>query len=78
MTNEQTAVKATYFSIIGNALLAIIKGLAGFFGNSYALTADAIESTTDIFSSFWSCLESSILIDLPTKTIPTATAEPSH
>jgi cation diffusion facilitator family transporter len=32
--------------------LAIIKGLAGFFGNSYALTADAIESTTDIFSSF--------------------------
>ena len=52
MTNEQTAVKATYFSIIGNALLAIIKGLAGFLGNSYALTADAIESTTDIFSSF--------------------------
>lgn len=52
MTNEQTAVKATYFSIVSNASLAIIKGLAGFFGNSYALTADAIESTTDIFSSF--------------------------
>lgn len=51
MTNEQTAVKATYFSIIGNACLAIIKGLAGFFGNSYALIADAIESTTDIFAS---------------------------
>ncbi len=53
MTNEQTAVKATYFSIASNALLAIIKGLAGFFGNSYALTADAIESTTDIFSSIF-------------------------
>ncbi len=52
MTNEQTAIKATYFSIIGNTSLAIIKGLAGFFGNSYALIADAIESTTDIFSSF--------------------------
>jgi cation diffusion facilitator family transporter len=52
MTNEQTAVKATYFSIASNATLAAIKGLAGFFGNSYALTADAIESTTDIFSSF--------------------------
>lgn len=51
MTNEQTAVKATYFSIIGNTCLAIIKGIAGFFGNSYALIADAIESTTDIFSS---------------------------
>jgi cation diffusion facilitator family transporter len=30
----------------------LIKGLAGFFGNSYALIADAIESTTDIFASF--------------------------
>lgn len=51
MTNEQTALKATYFSIIGNVCLSIVKGLAGFFGNSYALIADAIESTTDIFSS---------------------------
>jgi cation diffusion facilitator family transporter len=52
MNKEQAAVKATYFSIIGNTCLAIIKGLAGFFGNSYALIADAIESTTDIFASF--------------------------
>lgn len=52
MTNAQTAIKATYFSIIGNTSLAIVKGLAGFFGNSYALIADAIESTTDIFASF--------------------------
>ncbi|MFV8336535.1 cation diffusion facilitator family transporter [Flavobacterium sp. RSP29] len=52
MSIEQTAIKATYFSIIGNTCLAIIKGLAGFFGNSYALIADAIESTTDIFASF--------------------------
>jgi cation diffusion facilitator family transporter len=51
MTNEQTAIKATYFSIIGNISLAIVKGIAGFFGNSYALIADAIESTTDIFAS---------------------------
>ena len=51
MTNEQTAIKATYFSIIGNTCLAVIKGIAGIFGNSYALIADAIESTTDIFSS---------------------------
>lgn len=52
MSTEQTAIKATYFSIVGNTCLAIIKGLAGFFGNSYALIADAIESTTDIFASF--------------------------
>jgi cation diffusion facilitator family transporter len=52
MSTEQTAIKTTYFSILGNTSLAIIKGLAGFFGNSYALIADAIESTTDIFASF--------------------------
>src|SRR6478735_2252637 len=52
MTDEQTAIKTTLFSIIGNTLLAIIKGVGGVFGNSYALLADAIESTTDIFASF--------------------------
>ncbi|PQJ73508.1 cation diffusion facilitator family transporter [Polaribacter butkevichii] len=52
MNNEESAIKTTYFSLISNFILAIIKGLAGFFGNSYALIADAIESTTDIFASF--------------------------
>jgi len=52
MNNEQTAIRTTYFGIIGNIALALIKGCAGFFGNSYALIADAIESTTDIFASF--------------------------
>lgn len=51
MQHEQTAIRTTYISIAGNAALALIKGLAGFFGNSYALIADAIESTTDIFAS---------------------------
>ena len=51
MTKEQTAIRTTYFSIIGNTCLAIIKALAGIFGHSYALIADAIESTSDIFAS---------------------------
>ena len=51
LTNHQTAVRATYFSIISNTVLAILKAIAGVFGNSYALIADAIESTADIFSS---------------------------
>ncbi len=51
MDKEEIAIRATYFSIVGNTLLALLKGLAGVFGNSYALIADAIESTTDIFSS---------------------------
>jgi len=51
MTNEEKAIKTTYFSIAGNTALSVIKWLTGYFGNSYALIADAIESTTDIFSS---------------------------
>ena len=45
------AMKASYFSIAGNTVLAIAKAITGIFGNSYALIADAIESTTDVFSS---------------------------
>lgn len=52
MNDQEKAIRTAYFSIIGNTSLAIIKGVAGVFGNSYALIADAIESTTDIFSSF--------------------------
>lgn len=48
---EEKAIKATYFSLISNTGLAICKAAAGIFGNSYALIADAIESTTDIFAS---------------------------
>ncbi len=51
MSNVNKAIRTSYFSIIANTALATIKGLTGYFGNSYALIADAIESTTDIFSS---------------------------
>ncbi len=50
-SNRETALKAIYFSIAANCLLALIKFFTGYFGNSYALIADAIESTTDVFSS---------------------------
>lgn len=50
--NTNEAIKASWLSIIGNALLAIAKFITGVFGNSYALIADAIESSTDVFSSF--------------------------
>lgn len=49
--NEKSAIKTTYFSIGGNFLLALIKVGSGILGNSYALIADGIESTADIFSS---------------------------
>jgi len=51
MSDESKSIGAISLSIVGNTGLAIIKWLAGYFGNSYALIADAIESTSDIFSS---------------------------
>ncbi len=36
---------------IVNALLAVVKGVAGIVGNSYALIADAVESVADIGGS---------------------------
>ena len=47
----KTGMKSTIIGIIANACLVVIKGVAGFVGNSYALIADAIESSSDIFSS---------------------------
>ncbi|WP_258097549.1 cation diffusion facilitator family transporter [Marinoscillum pacificum] len=49
--SNNTALGASIFGLVGNIALAILKGLAGFFGNSHALIADAIESTSDVFSS---------------------------
>jgi cation diffusion facilitator family transporter len=51
MKNSEKAYNSVWFSIIGNILLTIIKGITAFFGNSFALLADAIESLTDVFSS---------------------------
>lgn len=44
-------LKTTLTGIIISSILAVIKALGGIFGNSYALIADAIESTTDIVTS---------------------------
>ncbi len=44
-------VRTVLVGLTSNVFLAVIKILAGIFGNSYALVADGIESTLDIFSS---------------------------
>src|SRR5436309_2368454 len=48
----QEGLRSTLIGVCINAVLAIGKGVAGYLGNSYALIADAIESASDIFSSF--------------------------
>jgi cation diffusion facilitator family transporter len=47
-----TAIRAALLGILVNGTLAIAKLVAGILGNCYALIADAVESMTDIFSSF--------------------------
>ncbi len=56
-------MRSTVVGIGVNLALAIIKGTAGVLGNSYALIADAVESTLDVVSSIivWAGLRISIL-----------------
>jgi cation diffusion facilitator family transporter len=44
-------LRAARAGVFANAGLAVVKGLAGIFGHSFALIADAIESLTDIAGS---------------------------
>jgi cation diffusion facilitator family transporter len=44
-------MRAALTGLLVNAALMVVKLLAGLLGNSYALVADAIESSTDLFSS---------------------------
>ncbi|RRB02768.1 cation diffusion facilitator family transporter [Larkinella rosea] len=45
--------KSTLVGIVINIGLVLIKGAAGWLGNSYALIADAMESATDIVTSIF-------------------------
>ena len=44
-------MRAAQSAILVNTALAIVKLVAGFVGNTYALIADAVESLTDVFAS---------------------------
>ena len=55
-TNKDThpaheGIRSIRHGIFANIFLAMVKGVVGFFGNSFALIADAIESTADVFTS---------------------------
>lgn len=50
-SSARKALRVTAAGLVVSALLAVIKGVGGVMGNSYALIADAIESSADIFTS---------------------------
>lgn len=62
MNSFETGLKISGSAIAVNIVLALIKITTGIIGNSYALIADGIESTMDIFSSLivWGGLRISI------------------
>jgi cation diffusion facilitator family transporter len=47
----QHSLRATFTGLAVNVVFTVAKFLAGFFGHSQALIADAVESFADIFSS---------------------------
>lgn len=51
MNASERGIRSAQLGILVNTLLAITKLAAGLVGNAYALAADAVESTADIFSS---------------------------
>ncbi len=50
-TRAARGIRSAQLGLVVNTLLAITKLVAGILGNAYALVADAVESTADIFSS---------------------------
>jgi len=52
MNRYQSAQKAGILGILGNIFLLIIKGFIGILSGSQAMISDAVNSATDIISSF--------------------------
>lgn len=51
MTREQKIIRASWWAILGNALLAFLKLAVGYISGSFAVIADGIDSVSDIVSS---------------------------
>ena len=51
MSRERKIIRASWWAVILNAILAALKLTVGFISGSYAVIADGIDSATDIASS---------------------------
>ncbi len=47
----QKGESITFYCVVGNLILSILKGLAGFFGGSKAMIADAFHSASDTLAT---------------------------
>jgi len=69
-SSSEKGLKTTLSGIISNLVLAVIKGGAGYWGSSYALIADAIESLSDVFTSMVVYFGIKVATKAPNKRFP--------
>jgi len=65
MTREKKIIRASWWAIAGNALLALLKLVVGFISGSFAVIADGIDSASDIASSIVVLLAALIIAKPP-------------
>ena len=70
MTRDKKIIRASWWAIIGNALLAVLKLIVGFVSGSFAVIADGIDSTTDVASSIVVLLAARIIAKPPNVKFP--------
>lgn len=63
-------IRASWWAIVGNALLAVLKLTVGFVSGSFAVIADGIDSTTDVASSIVVLLAARIIARPPNVKFP--------
>ena len=70
MQREQQIIRASWWAILGNGILAVLKLSVGFISGSFALIADGIDSTTDIASSLVVLIAARIIAKPPNIKFP--------
>ena len=63
-------IRASWVSIAGNALLAVLKLFIGFISGSFAVIADGIDSATDIVSSIVTLVAARVVLRPPNIKFP--------
>lgn len=70
MQREKMIIRASWWAIVGNGLLAALKLTVGFISGSFAVVADGIDSTTDIASSLVVLIAARIITRPPNVNFP--------
>ena len=64
-SREKQIIRVSWISIVGNALLAVLKIVLGLISGSVAVVADGIDSATDIATSFITLITARLLAKPP-------------